>query len=304
MNDRTRSRGLSLVEVVVIVAVIGVSMALVLPAIQSAQIFARRVHCTNNLKQLGLACHNYESANGSFPMSHVTAGKGHGIGHSSHTALLPYLEHAPVYNAYNFDLEPWHVANATVTRVKMMLYLCPDNKSDTDPLPAGDVPSLDGKGVPGKNRFGRTHYGDNWGGSHEDFGDDFLKQKRSVCLGLLIPVPPPEGQPAALDRNVRLADITDGTSFTVLMSEKPDGGAWTLGGFGNSEFDVNTSPDYEGDDAKARRVFTGSPHTGGPNVLMGDGAVRTFSPKIDTPVWYALITRNGGEVIPRGALDR
>jgi hypothetical protein len=296
MDDRMRGRGLSPVEVLVLVAVVGVGIALTLPAIRASQIFARRARCINNLKQIGLACHNYHDVNGTLPMSRVAGTKGHGVGHSSHTALLPFLELAPVYNAYNFSLEPWHASNNTVTRTKLAVYLCPDNKGPTGPMEARDVPSLDDKGVPGKNQFVATHYGANWGGGHEGFGDDFVKAK-GTYLGMIVPVSTPEGAEAGVKANIRFADVPDGLSNTIMVAEKGDGGAWAVGGFGNSEFDVNTSPAYDGDDAKAKRVFTGSPHEAGPNILMGDGSVRALSPKTEKDVWYALITRNGGEVI-------
>ena len=82
-TDRGMRRGLTLVEVLVVLAVGFVMLALLLPAIRAAQLFQnRRAICTNNLKQIGLAIHNYHSANGSLPMSVVAGGKGHGIGHS------------------------------------------------------------------------------------------------------------------------------------------------------------------------------------------------------------------------------
>jgi Tfp pilus assembly protein PilE len=293
MGERTR-RGLTLVEVVVIVSVVGVTASLLLPAIRAAQIFSRRVKCTDNLKQVGLACHNYNSANGTLPMSRVE-GPGHGNGHSAFTALLPYMEHAPVYNAYNFSLENWHAANATVTRTKMAVFLCPENKGEADMLEAKDVPTLDGKGLPGKNKFARVHYGVNWGGGHEGTGDDFLKAKGKY-LGLMMTVITPEGKQAGA-KNVSFSDVTDGLSFTLMAVEKRDGSGWTQGGWAGSEFDVNTTPAYDGDDPKAAKAFTGSYHSSGPNALLGDGSVRVISPKIEKDVWYALMTRAGGEPI-------
>jgi hypothetical protein len=296
MDDRRRGRGLSAVELAVLVAVVGVGVALALPAIRASQIFARRARCIDNLKQIGIACHNYHDAMGTLPMSRVAGGTGHGVGHSSHAALLPYLEQVAVYNAYNFFLEPWHASNNTATRTKLAVYLCPDNKGEADPLEAGAVPDLKGQGVKGKNLFARTHYGANWGGGHEGFGDDFAKA-RGTYLGMIVPVSTPEGKEAGVASNIRLADVADGLSFTIMTAEKPDGGAWAVGGFGNSEFDVNTSPVYDGDDARAGRVFTGSPHQAGPNILLGDGSARTLGAGVKKDVWYALITRDGGEVL-------
>src|SRR5881227_3535901 len=109
-----RRRGFTLIELLVVIAIIAVLIALLLPAVQSAREAARRAQCTNNLKQIGLAMHNYHSAYGTFPMgvsaSLNTWNSSHcgcsaqitWNGWSVHSMLLPYLEATPVYNAINF----------------------------------------------------------------------------------------------------------------------------------------------------------------------------------------------------------
>ena len=93
----------------------GVLILLLIPALQDARAAARRATCIDNLKQMGLALFNYQSANGVLPMSQVR-GEGHGNGHSVFTIILPYLDEAPVYNGYNFCLENWHAANTSVVQ--------------------------------------------------------------------------------------------------------------------------------------------------------------------------------------------
>ena len=105
----------------------------------------------------------------------------------------------------------------------------------------------------------------------------------------------PDNKPRA--RNIRMTDILDGTNSTVAFAEKRASFGWAVGGWGGSEFDVHTSPAYEGDDRLARKVYSGSTHADGPNIAMCDGSVRTLSPKQNKVIWYALITRAGGEII-------
>ncbi len=92
-------------------------------------------------------------------------------------------------------------------------------------------------------------------------------------------------------------EITDGTAFTLAIVEKRDSFGWDVGGWGGSEFDVHTAPAYVGDDPLARKVYSGSPHADGPTALLCDGSVRRLPARQDRILWYALLTRAGGEVI-------
>src|SRR5262249_16592176 len=121
ISTRSSSRGLALVEVLVISGLGLLALALALRAIHAAQIFAKRARAENNIEIIGLAMHNYHDAIGVFGMSAVASEneKLHGVGHSGFTALLPFMEQTRLYNAYNFDLEPWHAANNTSTRARV-----------------------------------------------------------------------------------------------------------------------------------------------------------------------------------------
>ncbi len=297
-----RRRGVTLVEVLALTALVFVGVALTVPGLQAAQLRARRASCINNLKQMGLALHNYHSANDSFPMSRVAGGKGHGVGHSGFAQILPYMEMSPIYNGYNFHLENWHAANITTVRTQIATYICPDNKGDLKLVPAAEVITPDGPAYPGsRSTFARSHYGMNWGGGHPGFGDDFVKANGSY-RGVLVPVQDDKNKDKS--RNIGLRDITDGTSNTLAIAEKRDSQGWGVGGWGGSEFDVGESPAYQGDDPRARRVFSGSPHEGGLNILFCDGAARFLPASIDRKVWYALITRDGNEVIKSTDLEK
>ncbi len=133
----SQRRGLTLIELLVTVAVIGLVLALAFPLVQTARAAARRASCVKNLRQIGLALHNYHSQQGVLPMSRVV-GNGRGNDTSAFMSLLPYVEQIPLYNAYNFWLEPWHVTNETVARATVATYLCPDNP-DTESVPAWEV---------------------------------------------------------------------------------------------------------------------------------------------------------------------
>jgi prepilin-type processing-associated H-X9-DG protein len=313
---RNSTRGITLIELLVVVALTGVSLALLLPAVQSARAAARQATCADNLKQIGRALSNYHEMCGVLPMSQVR-GEGHGNGHSVLLALLPFVEQHAVYNAYNFDLENYQVANHTAVKTRLEIFLCPDNREIAD-VAAAEVRFPDSRAL-----FAKAHYGANWGGGHlfwgeaaggyrrtpprsgfgGPWGEDFAKE-RGTYLGVMMTVSTTDGEAKATDgkpkaRNVRLKDITDGASATLAMVEKRDSFGWAVGGWGGSEFDVFTSPAYEGDDPLARKVYTGSTHADGPNSLFCDGSVRRLGAKQDRALWYALITRAGGEAIPR-----
>ena len=135
-SHRSRgARGFTLIELLVVIAIIAVLISLLLPAVQSAREAARRAQCINNLKQLALAAHNYESANGSFPMGRncqqyiSTSGgyQGYHDGWAAIAELLQFTEQAPLYNAINQSLGPWQIRNYTVINTGMSLLWCPSD---------------------------------------------------------------------------------------------------------------------------------------------------------------------------------
>src|SRR5262245_52977673 len=136
-----RRRGFNLIELLVVIAIIGVLVALLLPAVQAAREAARRISCTNNLKQIGLALHNYEAALGSLPWGmgpdfdpRLPAGtQADGQFWSALALALPYLEQQNLYFAINFGQSArfFYAENTTAMRAKVGLFQCP---SDFDRL--------------------------------------------------------------------------------------------------------------------------------------------------------------------------
>ena len=144
MFGRRRQAGFTLIELLVLIAIIGAVIALLLPAVQRAREAARRAQCVDNLKQVALAAHNYESVNGAFPFGHrgyqmeISPGVppcsvGSLIGHSAFVFLLPYTDGGNNYNAYNIILPYYLLDNVTAISIRVPTFVCP---SDTDASPA------------------------------------------------------------------------------------------------------------------------------------------------------------------------
>jgi prepilin-type N-terminal cleavage/methylation domain-containing protein/prepilin-type processing-associated H-X9-DG protein len=215
MHARRQSRGFTLIELLVVIAIIAVLIALLLPAVQAAREAARRSQCVNNLKQLGIALHNYHDVIGTFPSGHF------GTGWNDWNALvmlLPYIEQGPVYNTVNFAntgnaANPTIGPNVTVFTITINAYQCP---SDTDRL-TGTI-SLNGTNT----LFGHQNYSGNAGNAPESFYDN---NKHQAANGVMFGV--------NAGKSVGVRDVIDGTSNTAAWSEKVKG----IGTGGNNVVD-------------------------------------------------------------------
>jgi prepilin-type N-terminal cleavage/methylation domain-containing protein/prepilin-type processing-associated H-X9-DG protein len=138
----TRSNGFTLIELLVVISIISVLIALLLPAVQSAREAARRAQCVNNLKQIGLALANYESAIGTFPPGYIdrqnnssyTPDLDMGQGWGWAALSLPFQEQQPVYNAINFNLQIQHPSNTTAARTTLAVFVCPSDGFNPQPV--------------------------------------------------------------------------------------------------------------------------------------------------------------------------
>jgi prepilin-type N-terminal cleavage/methylation domain-containing protein/prepilin-type processing-associated H-X9-DG protein len=225
-----RRSGFTLIELLVVIAIIGVLIALLLPAVQAAREAARRSQCTNNMKQLGLALANYESANNAYPLSYVQVGlngfpsyfsdSGWGCW-SPHALLLGYLEQGTIYNALNFNIASYenldNGVQATGACTRISSFLCPSS-----PLPIGQY------GYQGD--FGMNQVSDQLPGNSY-----FASVGASICPwttakpnGIFAIASPTNGSypiMGATDGLRAIRDIQDGTSSTIAFGE------WKMGDF-------------------------------------------------------------------------
>ncbi|QDT65231.1 DUF1559 family PulG-like putative transporter [Calycomorphotria hydatis] len=317
----TIKHGFTIVELLVVIAVISVLIALLLPAVQQAREAARRTECKNHLKQLGLAMHNYVDAHRRLPPGMI-----YRFGAPAITSgalqkrtpflifLFPFIEQAAAYELYDHDLS-WHSstfgpqpAGNGVRLVELSTWQCPSDKYSTM-FWSGQPHSI------------RANYGLNWGqGTWGDRDGDGVNERSEFTIDNGTGISPPFGNCFG----ARFADFTDGTSNTLLMMEmvKPsiessDFRTWIW----NDEPESyplytrvtpnSTTPDIEHNTCVSApeanlpcqissvlnvSVASRSMHVGGVQVVMGDGAVHFISDNIDLANWRSISSMNGGEV--------
>lgn len=310
--------GFTLIELLVVIAIIAVLIALLLPAVQQAREAARRTQCKNNMKQLGLALHNYHDTHNRLPPGGIHNRDGHGASPTSTSwgpswmpMILSYIDQGPLYNQFDFSV-PRAANYGTVVSTQIPAFRCPTDSNEK-------------ANWSNTSSFARTNYAGNGGAGATFITGDFDNFKR-------------ERGPFNWSRayGARFADLEDGTSNTILLGEIIAGerssdvrGAWAYptGPFingatrasstsinprirlvpnGNALDDnrrdrpANCNADV--DDRQLRCVAGGSDvvqtarskHTGGVHVCLADGGIRFISENIDVNTWMNLLSMADG----------
>ncbi len=319
-------RGFTLIELLVVIAIIAVLIALLLPAVQAAREAARRAQCVNNLKQMGLALHNYESAVGSFPFGilyriplppNADPAGCDGTRHTLFTYMLQYMEGGNLYNQVNFSGATNSIRNITAFNFRVATFVCPsDLPSQATPSNFPGYSQGSYSGMAGYTELFRYRWG---AGTNDDICN------RIDGNGVFV-----------LNRARRLSQITDGTSGTILVGETArypnepasifnewNSGAWFADNVGGGSSRPCTIA-YAVPRINAPLAFTAvepiidpnpftwfnnplsltygqfgfrSRHPSGVNFLFGDGSVKFLKDSISMVIYRGLSTYAGSEVI-------
>lgn len=327
--SRRQRPGVTIIELVVVIACIGVLLAILLPAVSAMRSASRGANCAANLRQIGLACHSYAVAYGVFPSAMTASrsfqGKASGVHHySAFTHLLPYLGAESVYERINFsvpfDIDPETGQRDEATAVRLSVFLCP---ADGQELPeyAGTVNYRVNLGIGPFNFLptraqgafvtfewlGPAEFSDGMGNTvavAERLIGDAANKSFDVRRDFWPSGIARLGRPS-LEQAIRACEaLTNPTPPHFSWS----GFSWAQSGYSSTFYNHAVTPnspirDCSIDDGG---VVTGggvfgprSFHSGGVSCLAGDGAVTFVSDSVDLDVWRALGTRAAGET-PRG----
>jgi prepilin-type N-terminal cleavage/methylation domain-containing protein len=314
---RPRWRGFTLIELLVVIAIIAILIALLLPAVQQAREAARRTTCKNNLKQIGLALHNYHDVHKQFPPAVLCGVPGcdtNDIRNADWGAtwviqILPFFDQKPLYDKYNFNLPARQ--NPTVVGQRLDMFLCPSDLKNPNIVAANGHTLNMAKGNYGLNiGLGRAR--------RNQVYDDIRRRGYGHVRR---------------QWGARIADVLDGTSNSLMVGEllthvRSNDGSWGLWAHAGGPF-VSGSNDNNGTtvkipngDARLSQNTEWTPHCpngvsdpiwtcndsdsaqsvrsrhpGGAQILLGDGTVRFVSNNINAGTWRALFTIAGEEPI-------
>ena len=330
---KRKQAGFTLIELLVVIAIIGILLALTLPAVQMVREAARRTSCKNNMRQLGLALHNYESARKQFPPGYayslgsdyasqtgypVSSGltDANYLGHGWGAFILPFVEQQNLSNLVDDQLPVFDPANQVARETEVTVFLCP-----SDPFSQGNFVVRDETSNP-VEQYAAASYCANWGPASGvletpgNTGDDIN----------LDATPDQSTGPFYRNSKTRFRDITDGTSSTLAIGERHNGpivdsagnpiGVAPHSNFENAWFAAVRDIDSPDDDHGHMVLFdtefppnnppisgvgadrgVAAPHSGLAQFVFMDGSVHTISETIDSIVYRSLSSIRGGEII-------
>ena len=307
-NTRIRP-GFTLIEILVVIAIIAILIGLLLPAVQKVREAASRIGCANNLKQLGLAMHNYHDANSALPPAFVNNGPWppppYSFTHGWAPFILHYIEQTAVHDLYHWEVPLYHALNQGLMTTHLRVFQCPS--------------------TPERNRY--TEVGPfKVHGTRAACGDyaatlgvrDSLVPPNTDARGVLTHLPTTAlGLAPMSTPTTRLTDIADGQSNTILLAEdagrprlwqaRVSGGADVLEGgpwnhYKGGIIISGSTPDGTVEPGPCavncnNDVEVYSFHPTGANVVFADGSVRFLRASLEIRIMVGLVTRAGGEVL-------
>ena len=324
MRTKTYSgnRGFTLVELLVVIAIIGILIGMLLPAVQQVREAARRVNCLNNIRQVSLACHNYESANTRFPpglrMKYLPSNPGikEYVFLPLHAYILPFIEQDGLFKLADFEFYQTNYANLPgkldLSYYRVETFLCPSAENE-NPSHYTSLPNTQAAYT--------THYYGITGPIGEIPGTTNQYQFKPTGHGGVSTqgIFWTEGQFGYDGRKSRgFRGITDGSSNTIAIgemsfSDKPElwnnqwagpyrpwsrGGTWSYtSGTRNIKYPIN-SYDFNNQTTRFNNQNMGSNHPGGCNFSFSDGSAKFISETIDFSIYLSLASADGGEVQP------
>jgi len=291
---RRVSYGFTLIELLVVIAIIGILLALLLPAVQQAREAARRTQCQNNLKQIGIAVHNYHDLHGGLPPGWVGVTQGQpdvngpsGLGWAA--MLLPSLDQTPLYKTINTRVSTLNPVNQTPRTTTLSVFRCPSD-------PSNPTWTLHSEEQPGRTltRLAAANYAGVFGTTSVEECHDLPPGQSCHGNGVF-----------SHNSHVRFRDLVDGASNTMVCGERKTDASrdWHSTWFGvihggeECHARILGSADHPPNAAAGHLDDFSSQHASGVHFLFGDGRVRFLSENINRAIYQGLATRSGGELL-------